>query len=294
MPGLGSLLRLASAALALLAGVLPAAEGANQRPRVPGRLAVVQGGDDSRIKLMHADGSHATTLVPAEFGVGSPTWRPDGRALAFVTSSRAPGLFLVNDDGTNLRPLIAGGGGDPSFSRDGRFIAYTRGGDIFVARADGTRPRRLVKQGLENLQPTWSPNGRQIVFVRLTHEFGADLYLLTLATRTTRRLTTGNHDVSPAWSPRGGSIAFVRQGITSDVGELYLTRPGGSGIRPIAPRFKDVTDATWSPDGRELAFTRKIAPDSDIFRLELATGRVRKVTCNSISDTEPAWGPPRR
>jgi dipeptidyl aminopeptidase/acylaminoacyl peptidase len=197
VPGLGSLLRLASAVLALLAGVLPAAEGANPHSRIPGRLAVVQGGDDSRIKLMSADGSHATTLVPAAFGVGSPTWRPDGRALAFVTSSRAPGLFLVNDDGTDLRPLTKGGGGDPSFSRDGRFVAFTRSGDIFVARADGTRPRRRVKQGLENAQPTWSPDGKQIVFVRLTHEFGADLYLLNLATRTIRRLTTGSHDVSP-------------------------------------------------------------------------------------------------
>jgi Tol biopolymer transport system component len=86
----------------------------------------------------------------------------------------------------------------------------------------------------------------------------------------------------------------VRQGITSDVGELYLTRADGSGLRPLAPRFKDVTDTTWSPDGRELAFSRKLAPDSELFRLELATGRVRKVTRNSISDTEPAWGPPRR
>jgi hypothetical protein len=41
-------------------------------------------------------------------------------------------------------------------------------------------------------------------------------------------------------------------------------------------------------------FTRKIAPDSELFRLEFGSGRVRKVTRNAIADTEPAWGPRRR
>jgi Tol biopolymer transport system component len=71
-------------------------------------------------------------------------------------------------------------------------------------------------------------------------------------------------------------------------------RPDGSGLRLLAPGLQDVTDLAWSPDGRELAFSRKITPDSEIFRLEVATGRVRNVTRNSISDTEPAWGPRRR
>jgi Tol biopolymer transport system component len=61
-----------------------------------------------------------------------------------------------------------------------------------------------------------------------------------------------------------------------------------------APVFQDVTDVAWSPRGRELVFSRKLAPDSEVFRLELASGRVRKVTRNSISDIEPTWGPARR
>jgi hypothetical protein len=44
-------------------------------------LAVVQGGDESRIVLMRPDGSRRRVLVPAEFGVQSPVWRPYGRAV---------------------------------------------------------------------------------------------------------------------------------------------------------------------------------------------------------------------
>jgi TolB protein len=301
VPRLGPLLRVASAALALLAGVLPAAEGGNHGSRIPGRLAVVQGGDDSRIKLMSADGSHATTLVPAEFGVQSPTWRPDGRALAFVTSRRgAPGIYLVNDDGTRIRPLIARGGtgtGDPAFSPDGRFIAYTRafrGNDLLVARADGSDPRRLIRNGRENVQPTWSPDGKRIAFAEGGASGDLSISVITIASGRVRRLTTTpDWDVGPAWSPDGRSIAFVRRRQNSDRGRLAVMRPDGRGIRLLAPELQDVTDLSWSPDGRELAFSRKIAPDSEIFRLEVATGRVRKVTRNSISDTEPAWGPPR-
>jgi hypothetical protein len=44
-------------------------------------LAVVQGGDESRIVLMRPDGSRRRILLPAEFGVQSPAWRPYGRAV---------------------------------------------------------------------------------------------------------------------------------------------------------------------------------------------------------------------
>jgi TolB protein len=297
------MLRLAATALALAACVLPAADAATDGSlRRGGRLAVVQGGDSSRIKLMNPDGSHAKTLVPAEFGVQSPAWRPDGRALAFVTSRRgAPGIYLVNDDGTGIRPLIARGGtgtGDPAFSPDGRFIAYTRafrGADLLVARADGSQPRRLIQNGRENIQPTWSPDGKRIAFVEGRVDMSLSIRALTVSSGRVRPVTTGtNWDVEPAWSPNGRSIAFVRQPQNSDRGQLALVRPDGSGLRLPAPRYQDVTDVTWSPDDRELVFSRKIAPDSEVFRLELSTGRVKKVTRNSISDIEPAWGPPRR
>jgi TolB protein len=290
VPRLGPLLRLGAPAVAVLATTASAA------PSVPGRLAVVQGGDDSRLVLMHPDGSNARTLVSREFGLQSPTWQPDGRAVAF-TSSRGggPAVYLVNDDGTGLR-LLTGRrleARDPAFSPNGR-LAFVRGGDLVVARADGSNPRRLVKAGLENHSPSWALDGRRLAFVRERHDFGADLYVLDVSRATARRLTTGSTDISPAWSPDGRWIAFVRRGLTDDRGHLYLVRPDGRDVHAASTRFADVTDVAWSPDSHELVFTRKIAPDSELFRLEFGSGRVRKVTRNAIADTEPAWGPRRR
>jgi TolB protein len=301
VPELRSLLTTAAALLVLVAAQIPSAATAKNDLRQPGRLAVVQGGDTSRIKLMNPDGSHAKTLVPTAFGVRSPTWRPDGHALAFVTSRRgAPGIYVVRDDGTGPRPLIARGRtgtGDPAFSPDGSFIAYSRafrGSDIWIARADGSQPRLLIRNGRENIQPTWSPDGKRIAFVQGTASGDLSIRTISLASGREEPLTSGpDWDVEPSWSPTGRSIAFVRRPQNSDRGRLAIVRVSGGGVRVLAPRIRDVTYLAWSPDGRQLAFTRKLAPDSEVFRLEVRTGRIRRVTRNRISDVEPAWGPAR-
>ena len=120
------------------------------------------------------------------------------------------------------------------------------------------------------------------------------VYLCVAAVRTARirRLTrTTEWAASPAWAPNGKSIAFVRMPVNSDVGRLAIMRPDGRGLRNLAPHLGDVVDLSWSPDSRELAFTRKIRPDSEVFRIRLSDNAVRKVTRNSISDQAPAWGP---
>jgi Tol biopolymer transport system component len=289
MPRLGPVLTLAALV------VLTAGSGAAAESR--GRVAVVQGGDESRLVVMHPDGSGARTLVRREFGLQSPAWRPDGRALAFVSSrGGGPGIYMVNDDGTGLRPLLVTkrGARDPAFSPDGRRIAYLGNRGLFVARADGSERRRLTRALLEDSAPTWSPDGKRIAFVRDTADMLSYLCVVSVGSGRIRRLTrTTEWAASPAWAPNGKSIAFARRPVNSDVGHLAIMRPDGRGLRNVAPHLRDVVDLSWSPDSRELAFTRKIRPDSEVFRIRLSDNAVRKVTRNSISDQTPAWGPVR-
>jgi Tol biopolymer transport system component len=265
-------------------------------PAPTGRLAVVQGGDESRLVLMNPDGSGARTLVPREFGLQSPAWRPDGRALTFVSSrSGGPGIYVVNADGTGLRRLLVTRHEtrDPAFAPDGRRIAYLGNGGLFVARADGSERRRLTRAAGDS-EPAWSRDGTRIAFIRDTPDMRVYVCVVSVRTGRIRLLTRATEwAASPAWAPNGRSIAFVRRPLASDVGRLAVMHPDGSGLRSLAPRFRDVVDLAWSPDGRELVFTRKIAPDSEVFRFRLSDGSLRKVTRNSISDSEPAWGPHR-
>lgn len=156
------------------------------------RIAVViEGEANSNVTydtdVVNADGSGRRRLAP--FYAGEPSWSPDGRRIAFtrLPAADASDVYVVNADGSRLRRLTrrsanSPGSQTPAWSPDGRRIAFANlrvlraqpegpfvGSDIYVINADGSGRRRLTKsppQSPGDLDPVWSPDGRQITFVR--------------------------------------------------------------------------------------------------------------------------------
>jgi Tol biopolymer transport system component len=125
--------------------------------------------------LVRPDGRGAHLLVrQAE----SPAWSPDGRLVAFDGPG---GIWTVRPDGSGLRKLVAGEAGEPSWSPDGGRIAYTRWGpgrsEIYVANADGRRPRRLTRNTLDDFGARWSPDGSRILYTHGTNQ-GHQVYVM--------------------------------------------------------------------------------------------------------------------
>jgi TolB protein len=91
----------------------------------------------------------------------------------------------------------------PTPELEGRFVFQVgSGGEIYVANADGTGLRR-VTQGMD---PSWSPDGAQIVFARWTEPWG--IYAINADGSNERVLFSSNVARSPVWSPDGSQIAF--------------------------------------------------------------------------------------
>jgi len=117
--------------------------------------------------------------------------------------------------------------------------------------------------------PQISPDGRRVVFVRVTvneKKDGYDTAIWTVDTeggRGPRPLTAGPQDLSPRWSPDGRRLAFTRA--VEKAGklqppQLYVMTMDGGEARALTDVAKGAASPVWSPDGRMLAFTSTANP----------------------------------
>ena len=204
------------------------------------RLAFISNRDSQpEIYMMDADGSNPTRVTTNHSRERMGGWSPDGSWLVFYSlgGESEQGLWLRNPDGVNLVRLTDGDDTDPSWSPDGNSIAFVRGdgdnADVFVA----SRPRdaswygvpeltQLTDNHTADLSPSWSPNGKSIVFV--AHRDGsAEIYTMRPDGSDPRRLTSNeSDDFSPVWSRNGKKIAFVSR--VYGTGEIFVMDTDGA------------------------------------------------------------------
>lgn len=141
----------------------------------------------------------------------SPTFAPDGRRLAFVsTRAGPPQIYAMSADGTDqelLAPFTFGVDGPsngPEWSPDGASVAFHRDIDrapqIFLLDVAARRNRQLTSAG-RNEDPTWAPDGRHLAFV--SDRSGLrQLWIVDVETGRVRQLRTPVAVRLPAWSRR--------------------------------------------------------------------------------------------
>jgi dipeptidyl aminopeptidase/acylaminoacyl peptidase len=147
------------------------------------------------------------------------------------------GIYAVRDQRLNQLTEDPADG-EPSFSADGRTIAFTREGDVFTMRADGTGQRQLTRGPEIDSRPLVSPNGRYVLFQRSAAEGEQrDLYTVRLGGGAPHPLSvTAADEHEASISPDGCTIAFVRSvaapgGGTAD--DIYTVRPAGIDLRRL-------------------------------------------------------------
>ena len=132
--------------------------------------------------------------------------------------------------------------------------------EIYTMSSFGNGETRLTDYDEDDVTPSWSPNGQQIVFVRTLFNRKGDrnyeIYVMDADGANQRNLT--HHpafDGSPNWSPDGSQIAFVsdRDGDLN----IYLMDASGGNVTQIT-HLKWAGSPMWSPDGRYIAFQASI------------------------------------
>jgi WD40 repeat protein len=159
------------------------------------------------------------------------------------------GIKTVRPDGTNAKLLIPGHFANPSWSPDGRLLAYIAPRGIRVARANGTHPRWVVHEDTPNKvgAPAFSPSGRRIAYSEFRDRKASRLVSVRLD--GTHMQTIAGDGAEPAYSTDGRWIAFLRGGHSK--GNVSVARPDGSDRH----RLRGVILANsvdWSPSGDRL------------------------------------------
>jgi Tol biopolymer transport system component len=242
-----------------------------------------------------------TSPPPDDWGDWNPKFSPDGSTLAFkrVSGFWADDIYLVDRNGNALRRLTTIGRGiwGHAWVPDGKslLVSCQRTGSIFgiwrFPLASDTQPERISVGGIDAISPTSSKKRNRIAWVSQLWDLNIYRTAITGAGVPLKLIASTLRDQGGTYSP-DGRIAFVSD--RSGSREIWLANGDGSGqVRVTDLKGPPVDDLQWSPDGRELAFTSRIADQVGIFALscfadKMNCGKPRRLT-SQVSDGSPAW-----
>jgi tricorn protease len=195
----------------------------------------------------------------------------------------------------------------PTFSPDGKQIAFSYMGDIWVAPAEGGNAIRLTVHPAHDIRPRFSPNGKWIAF-NSNREGNYDIFLMPAKGGKPKRLTYHSaDDILGDWSPDGRWIVFSSNR-DHRFAQIYLLEVETGYVRRLTSDEASLHSPTFSPDGRYIVFCRggtswwrkgyKGSANSEIWRLpitidgdQITTSKHERLTHYEGNDWFPMVSP---
>jgi len=252
-------------------------------------------------------------LTPENELGARPFWSPDGQWIAFwrgSTGSVKSALLVMPALGGPGRRIVSGfGAGAASWSPDGKWLLWSQpeksnNPSIHAAPAGGGEAHQLLEPPpgentsrlIGDLDPTVSPNGRELVWSRCPDDYDCDLYLAGFQdgrmTGPPRPLT---HDhktkLCPRWTNDGKEIIYIAGEATSELA-IYRVRASGSQPRRIEGIGANATYLTLAAKSNRLLYST-LSINYDIRRVDLTSpdAKPERFLSSTRYEASPSYSP---
>ena len=213
--------------------------------------------------------------------------KPVNRLLFLMVLTKllvSGGLLVGTGYAVHHKPMIVF-----SSARDGN-------AEIYVMDVDGKNQRRLTNHPAADFHPSWSPDGKKIVFTSYRNGGNIQIFVMDSDGQNPIRLSEGANDKNPAWSPNGQKIAFDGYGEEGLPGavwtiQIYAMDSDGKNRDRLTNGPAHNLNPSWSPDSQRIAFesTRHVA--TEIYVMNADGRKQERLTDNRVVDEDPSWSP---
>jgi dipeptidyl aminopeptidase/acylaminoacyl peptidase len=246
--------------------------------------------DKHGLFIAHPDGSEAT-LLASPSGTNSPlpgagksvAWSPDGKQIAFISSTPSEVAAEASGDPMVITRYLY----KPDFSEGNSRFNDNQRLHIFVVDIASKQIRQLTKGEFDEHSIDWSPDGKRLLFAsnREANQdefFNYDLFTLDLADNSIHRLTATEYcEYEPLWSPDGKYILYrgTRRGLTDrettmEDTHVWVMNADGSNRREIGSVIDNrQNEAHWAPDGSAVYFSVLERGNEHLIRVPLNGGQ---------------------
>lgn len=139
---------------------------------------------------------------------------------------------------------------------------------LAIADSDGFNEKIILETKSPILSPSWSPNGSQLAYVKISKRHGAEIYVQSILTGQAKRIGLSRQKSSaPTWSPDGKSLALTLY--KDGNAEIYIHNLHRGTTRRITRNSAADTEPAWLPDASALIFTSDRGNGPQLYQVEV-------------------------